>query len=523
MKRTEILDTTLRDGAQAEGISFSVEDKIKIARTLDDFGIDVIEVGFPGANPKDEEFCAKMKDVPLKHSVLCAFSSTVKFGEDPKLSPVIQRLVRAETPAVAVFGKASKNQARDIMGISPDENLEIIEKTVSYLHCLGKRVIFDAEHFYAAYREDEKYAVAVLECAKNAGADTLCLCDTKGDVLPLDAYHITGCIVSMLPDVRIGVHFHDDTGCASACSLLAAEAGASQIQGTFLGFGERCGNADLSVIIPTLHFKSGYTFPSDMKTLTKTAKKIAEICNVRIRNNKPYTGKSAFGHKAGMHIDGVKKAESSFEHISPAEVGNRRKFLLSEMSGRSTLLERVRLLVPGARPDSGELALALEALKEKEHYGYQYEAAEASLHLLLSRTLGLYKPHFNVLLYKTTDDFPSANGNLTSCATIQIEVDGKTETSASLGNGPVNALDLALRRALTVFYPSVEEMKLVDFKVRVIDASTTTAAKVRVLIETTDGKEVWTTVGVSYDIIEACFTALIDSFEYKLMNIEKNS
>lgn len=523
MNRIEILDTTLRDGAQAEGISFSVEDKIKITKVLDSFGVDIIEVGYPAANPKDEEFCKKIADIGLKHARLSAFSSTVKYGTEPEDCPLIQRLVEANTPVVTIFGKSSKQLAAEIMGLTPEQNLSIIDKTVRYLSRLGKEVIFDAEHFFTAFGEDEEYALTVLGTAIDAGASIICLCDTKGDVSPLFAYEAVKKTVSRYPEARVGVHFHDDTGCAVASSLLAAEAGATHIQGTFLGIGERCGNADLSVVIPNLAFKSGYCFDSDMRELTKTAKKIAEICNVRIRNNKPYTGKSAFSHKAGMHIDGVKKTSSSFEHISPEEVGNRRRFLLSEIAGRNTLLDRVRRLVPEAGRDSRELALAVEALKEKEHYGYQYESAEASLLLLLSRTLGYYEPHFNVLLYKTTDDFPAANGELTSSAMICIEVDGKTEMSASLGNGPVNALDLALRRALTVFYPEVGDMHLVDFKVRVIDASTTTAAKVRVLIETTDGTDSWTTVGVSFDIIEACFTALIDSFEYKLMNLQKNT
>ncbi|MBR4256813.1 MAG: citramalate synthase, partial [Clostridia bacterium] len=286
---------------------------------------------------------------------------------------------------------------------------------------------------------------------------------------------------------------------------------------TFLGIGERCGNADLSVIMPSLKFKLGYGFDCDMKDLKKTANAISEISNTRIRNNKPYIGKSAFYHKAGMHIDAVKKYPPSFEHIDPSLVGNERKFVLSEISGRNTLLDRVRQLVPDADKNSDELMRAVTVLKEKEMFGYHYEAAEASFTLLLRRALYKYEPHFNILLHKTTDDFPSANGELTSCSVVQIEVGGKTEIGSSLGNGPVNALDNALRRALSLFYPEVDKLKLLDFKVRVIDATTTTAAKVRVLIESTDGVDVWTTVGVSFDIIEACLQALQDSYEYKLL------
>ncbi|MBQ7700535.1 MAG: citramalate synthase [Clostridia bacterium] len=516
MKKIEILDTTLRDGAQSEGIAYSVQDKLKIAKILDGFCIDIIEAGFPGSNPKDEELFEQLKSVKLKHAKLAAFSSTVHAGEDPENSAAMKKLLAAETPVVVIFGKASSEQVREVLKISEEENLRMIKDTVSYLKGKGKQIIFDCEHFYSGAMTDKEYTYKVLDCASEAGADTLCLCDTTGAVLPSDAEKLTEEAVSKYK--RVAVHFHDDIGCAAANSLLAAEAGASQIQGTFLGIGERCGNADLSVIIPSLKFKLGYEFDCDMRFLKKTANAISEISNTRIRNNKPYIGKSAFYHKAGMHIDAVKKYPPSFEHIDPALVGNERKFVLSEISGRNTLLDRVRQLVPDADKDSEELLRAVAVLKEKELFGYHYEAAEASFSLLLRKALYKYEPHFNILLHKTTDDFPSANGELTSCSVVQIEVGGKTEMGSSLGNGPVNALDNALNRALSVFYPEVRDMKLLDFKVRVIDATTTTAAKVRVLMESTDGNDVWTTVGVSFDIIEACLQALQDSYEYKLLN-----
>ena len=523
MKKIEIFDTTLRDGAQSEGISYSVEDKIKIASILDGFCIDIIEAGYPASNPKDEELFRKLKNVKLKHSRLAAFSSTLHPGEEPEDSVSMRKLLDAGTPVVVVFGKASSEQVREVLKISGDENLAIIRKTVSYLKGAGREVIFDAEHFYRGALDDPGYTYKVLDCAAEAGADVLCLCDTTGATLPSDAEKLTREAVNRYGGKRIAVHFHDDIGCAAANSLLAAEAGASQIQGTFLGIGERCGNADLSVIMPSLKFKLGYDFGCDMSDLKKTANAVSEISNTRIRNNKPYIGKSAFYHKAGMHIDAVKKYPPSFEHIDPALVGNERKTVLSEISGRNTLLERVRRIVPDADKDSDELLRAVAVLKEKELFGYHYEAAEASFELLLRKALYKYKPHFNILLHKTTDDFPSANGELTSCSVVQIEVGGKTEMSSSLGNGPVNALDNALRRALSVFYPEVKNMKLLDFKVRVIDATTTTAAKVRVLMESTDGANVWTTVGVSCDIIEACLQALQDSYEYKLLNSFKNT
>ncbi len=516
IKTIEICDSTLRDGAQGEGISFSVSDKIKITKALDSFCIDYIEAGFPASNPKDAEYFEQMKHITLEYSKLCAFGSTVKYGQIPSEDKGLKALLDAGTPTVAVFGKSSARQAQDVLGIDAEQNLQIIYDTVKYLKDNGREVFFDAEHFYLGYIEDAAYAMKVLRTAREAGADLLCLCDTTGAFLPLDAKKVTEDVCGCFLGERIAVHFHDDIGCAVANSVLSAQVGASQIQGTFLGSGERCGNADLSVIIPNLKFKCGYEFRQDMRRLKTVANEIAELSNTRIRNNKPYIGKSAFNHKAGMHIDAMKKNSSSFEHIAPELVGNERKYLLSEMSGRGTLLEYVRNIVPSADKNSPELAAALEALKEKEYDGYHYEAAEASLILLLRKVLSKYTSHFNVLLYKTMDDFTNSDSGLNSGAMIVVEVDGKQETSASLGNGPVNALDLALRRALSVFYPQVADMCLVDFKVRVIDAGSTTAAKVRVLIETTDGVETWTTVGVSCNIIEACFTALVDSFEYKL-------
>ncbi len=518
MKKIEIYDSTLRDGAQGQGVSFSLSDKIRIVKTLDDFGIDYIEAGFPASNPKDAEFFREMKSEKLSHAKLCAFGRTLKYGVKPEEDPALEALVSSGAPVLCIFGKTSVLHIRQVLGITEDENLELIRKTVGYLKQFAREVVFDAEHFYAGYSENKEYALKVLSSAKEAGADVLCLCDTNGETMPYEAYEITKAVCDEFKDTRISVHFHNDTGCAVANSVLSATAGASQIQGTFLGFGERCGNADLSVIMPNLKFKYGYEFPCDMRKLKKTAVKISEISNIGIRSNKPYIGKNAFHHKAGMHIDAVKKHSPSFEHIDPALVGNERQFLLSEISGRNTLLERVREIIPSAEKDSPELSMALEALKDKEFFGYHYEAAEASLHLLLKKTLCKYTPHFEVLLYKTTDDYPSGTGGMTSGAMIQIKVGDKTEVSASLGNGPVNALDTALRRALCVFYPQVSDMKLADFKVRVIDSGTSTAAKVRVLIESTDGVENWTTVGVSHDIIEACFTALVDSFEYKLSN-----
>ncbi len=516
----EIFDSTLRDGAQGEGISYSVQDKLHILRALDEFGMDYIEAGNPASNPKDAEFFEKARRESLQTAKLVAFGSTRRRNLSAEEDGGLSSLLSAETPTVAIFGKAHLLHAQKVLGVDASENLDIVATTVAFLRERTDEIIFDAEHFFDGYAYDASHALAVLAAAFDAGADAVTLCDTNGGALPDTIASVTAAVKAKFPNKRIGIHTHDDAGLAVANALMAISAGASIVQGTFNGMGERCGNCDLSIIIPNLTLKCnmqcGKNSPVKMNTLMETARRISDIGNNTIRHTKPYTGKSAFAHKGGMHIDANEKLPGCYEHIDPALVGNKRRLLLSEMSGRSTIVEKARSIMPTLSRTSPETALITERLKELEHEGYQFEAADASFELLTRKLAMNYRPHFNVVLYKSTDDFPSTDGKLQASAMIQIEVDGKTEMAASLGNGPVNALDAALKRALSVFYPVLSDVTLTDFKVRVIESNSTTAAKVRVLIESTDSHRVWTTVGVSSDIIEASFEALCDAMEYKL-------
>lgn len=515
-RKIEILDSTLRDGAQGEGISFSVSDKLNIVKALDAFGVDYIEAGNPGSNPKDMEFFQRASQIKLKHAKLCAFGSTCRHGVLPKDDKNVQALLAANTDTLVIFGKSWDLHVEKILNITLTENLKIVADTITYLKSLGKYVIFDAEHFFDGYKSNPEYAMEVLEHALKGGADVLALCDTNGGSMPEEVERLTSLVVKRFPNAKISIHCHNDSGCAVANSMISVAAGTTLVQGTFTGIGERCGNADLSVILPNLKIKMGYDCSGDLTKLYATTRSIADISNTQIDNNKPYIGRSAFAHKGGMHIDGVLKLNSSFEHINPEEVGNKRKFLMSEVAGRSTLVAKTAQIFPNLTKDSPEIALILEKLKEMEHYGYHFEAADASFELLVKRVLGIYKPHFKLVLYKTMGEFPVPEGGMPASATIKVEVDGKEEITAVMGNGPVNALDLALRKSLTVFYPSIKDIQLADYKVRVLEENSTTAAKVRVLIETSDKKRSWTTIGVSNDIIEASLIALVDSIEYKL-------
>lgn len=522
MKKIEIFDSTLRDGAQSEGISYSVQDKLNIVKTLDEFGVHYIEAGNPGSNPKDIEFFEKVKAIELKTAILCAFGSTrrknVKVYEDEN----IKSLLKADTKAVAIFGKTWELHIKKILKVSLEENLDLISDTISYLKEKGKEVIFDAEHFFDGYKANPSYALKVLERAKEAGADVLSLCDTNGGMLPNEAYKITKVVADKFPNMRIAIHCHNDTDCAVANSIMAIEAGASQVQGTFIGVGERCGNADLSVLIPNIQLKMNYEcVQNDLSSLTDTVIKLYEISNLIPPNYKPYTGSSAFAHKGGMHIDGVDKCSSSFEHIAPSLVGNKRRYLMSEMSGRATVISKLSNIAPEVSKDSKEAKQILAKLKEMEHEGYQFESADASFELLVLNALGRFKPHFKLQMYKTSGEHPAPDGEMSAFALTKIEVDGKTETAASMGNGPVNALDAALRKALSIFYPALNNVSLTDYKVRVLSGDQATGSKVRVLIENTDGKKVWTTVGVSTDIIEASWFALADAIEYYLYYKER--
>ena len=515
-RRVEILDSTLRDGAQGEGISFSVQDKLHIVRLLDQFGVSYIEAGNPSSNPKEQDFFKKVREIPLQHARLCAFGSTHRPRIPAAQDEGLRCLVRAQTPVVSVFGKAWDFHVHHVLGVSLSENLDLVAGTIRFLKEQGREVIFDAEHAFDGYRSNAAYTIEVLRAAAAGGADCITLCDTNGGTLPDAVREIFAAVRKAFPAMRLAIHAHDDIGCAVASSMAAVFAGANQVQGTMIGYGERCGNTDLGTLIPNLQLKCGIPCDGRLEELVSISASIAEISNVRLRNNKPYVGKSAFAHKGGMHIDGVEKDASTFEHIQPELVGNQRRFLMSEVSGRTNILAKVRRFDGTLSKNSPEISEITQKVKEMEHEGYQYEGADASFELLVRRILKKEKPRFRVLLYKTVDDFPAQGGVYNACATIQIEVDGRTEITAALGNGPVNALDIAMRKALCVFYPRLQSMHLTDFKVRVIEANSTTAANVRVLIESTDGRTSWTTVGVSFDVIDASFQALSDSFEYYL-------
>ncbi|MGI6005523.1 MAG: citramalate synthase [Christensenellales bacterium] len=517
MRQLEILDTTLRDGAQAENVSFSVPDKLEIVKTLDEFGIQYIEAGNPGSNPKDMEFFEQASKLQLKNARLVAFGSTRRVDKTVREDQNVVSLLAADTPVISLFGKSWDLHVTEILKAAPEENLQCVQDTVRFFKDEGKEVIFDAEHFFDGCLANEAYAMAVLEAACRGGADVLCLCDTNGGVGPIQIWEMTKEVCRRFPKQRIGIHCHNDIGCAVANSLLAVDAGAVHIQGTMNGIGERCGNADLSAIMPTLQLKSGLRCISgDMEKLSLTAVKIAEIANTSLPSGKPYVGKSAFAHKGGMHIDGVDKLSRSFEHISPELVGNKRRFLLSEVSGKKAVLLKIKGIAPEMTKESPEITQILERLKQLEYEGYQFEAADASFELMVKKVLGRFKPHFSLSMYKTSGEFPRPDGEMTSNAMIKIQVGDHQEVTAAMGNGPVHALDQALRKALCVFYPALLDVHLIDYKVRVLETGMATGSRVRVLIESTDGQRRWTTVGASTDIIRASFEALVDSLEYKL-------
>ena len=524
--KVEILDSTLRDGAQGEGISFSVQDKIHICQALDELGIGLIEAGNPGSNPKDMEFFQEMKKIQLKTSKLAAFGSTrrkdIKCAEDVNL----QSLIAAGTEWVVIFGKSWTFQVTDIIKTTLEENLAMIRDTCAFLKEQGKRVVYDAEHFFTGFQDDPEYALKSLEAAVEGGAETLSLCETKGGCMLKDCEKAVRAAVERIGGrAVIGIHTHNDCGLAVANSLIAVEAGVRHVQGTFLGFGERTGNANLSCIIPDLQLKLGYKCIEDdkMKNLTSIAKRVAEITNIALDPQLPFVGGAAFSHKAGMHIDAVLKNPEAYEHISPDSVGNERVFLMSEVAGRSTIIEKIQKIDPSITKSSPQVAELVAKMKELEFEGYQFEGADGSFELLARKVIGRYKPFFTLHYYQTNGVNPRPEEGVCACAQIKVEVEGEIEVTAGEGDGPVNALDIALRKALSRFYPAVNQIRLTDYKVRVLDGKSATAAKVRVLIESSDGKSTWTTVGVSCDVMEASWLALCDSFEYKLINdIEKH-
>ena len=525
VKTVDILDSTLRDGAQGEGISFSIQDKINICRTLDDLGVTYIEAGNPGSNPKDMEFFQQMKKLRLQHAVLCAFGSTRRKGIRCAEDVNLQSLLSAETETVVVFGKSWDFQVTEILHATLEENLAMIQETVAFLRENGRTVIYDAEHFFTGYQANPDYTMKTLQAAVDGGANVICLCETKGGCLLHECQNATSAVVQKFGDrVTVGIHTHDDSGLAVANSLIAVESGARHVQGTLLGFGERTGNANLAVIIADLQLKMKYScIPDDkMAQLTPAVKKIGEISNINVNPGMPFVGAHAFAHKAGMHIDAVLKNPSAYEHVAPESVGNSRVFLMSEVAGRSMIIEKIRKFDPAITKDSPVVGEIIKRVKELEFEGYQFEGADGSFELLVRKIIGKYQPLFTLHYYQTNGVNPRPEEGVNACAQIKVEVDGQIEVTAGEGDGPVNALDIALRKALEHFYPAVSQIRLIDYKVRVLDGKSATASRVRVLIESSDGQNTWTTIGVSADVMEASFKALVDSFEYKLIkDVEK--
>ncbi|MDR3215811.1 MAG: citramalate synthase [Clostridiaceae bacterium] len=518
IQKIELYDTTLRDGAGAEGISFSAADKLAILQILSELGIDMIEGGIPSSNPKDAEFFIKAAATGYG-TRLTAFSSTKKYGSAPENDSSLSGLLDAKTETVCIFGKCGAEHARAVLNISGEENLSIIGDSVRFLKAHGKSVIFDAEHFFDAFRIDKKYALAALKAAAVQGAERLVLCDTNGGSFPEDIARATAAAVKAFPDKIIGIHCHDDTGLAVANSIAAVQAGARHVQGTLIGFGERCGNANLAVIAANLQLKLGFALNIKLTALTWSARRIAEIANIPLAGDMPYVGRAAFSHKAGMHSDGVLKSPFSFEHVPPETVGNDRRILLSEISGRAAVAEKLNALLPGIKKDSPVAAAVLAAVKTAENAGYQFEGAEASF-LLLAASVAENRER--VIRVVAADVDTDLNERM-SRAKLVLEARGAAAAGSADGNGPVNALDTALRSALGGIVPEINSVSLTDYKVRVIDSGSATAAFVRVLITSSDGDDTWSTIGVSTDIIEASKIALLDSFEYFLLQTERKN
>ncbi|MFV2040599.1 MAG: citramalate synthase [Candidatus Hydrothermarchaeales archaeon] len=518
----KLYDTTLRDGTQSERISFSVEDKLKIAVKLDELGIHYIEGGWPGSNPKDAEFFEQAKKLNLK-ARLVPFGSTRRAGVSPEKDLNLKALIDAQTDVVCIFGKSWGLHVTDALKTTFTENLAMIEDSVRFLKNAGKEVVYDAEHFFDAYKDNPVYALQTLAAAQSGGADVIVLCDTNGGTLPGELEKIITTVKSSVK-VPLGIHAHNDSETAVANTLAAVKLGASHVQGTVNGYGERCGNASLCSIIPNLKLKLGLDCVTDeqLMRLTEVSRYVTEIANITPTPSLPYVGVSAFAHKGGIHVDAVTKNPRTYEHIEPELVGNTQRVLISELSGRANVVSKARDFGFAIEKDTPEAKKILAKLKEKESAGYQYEGAEASFELLIRDTLNGTRKFFDLEGFRVIIERQS-DGRMLAEATVRVKVRGEELFMASEGDGPVNALDTALRKALYKFYPSLQDMHLKDYKVRVLDESRGTAAKVRVLVESGDLSGSWGTVGVSENIIEASFEALVDSIVYKLLKEEANN
>lgn len=519
MNKIEILDTTLRDGAQGEGIVFSLRDKLAVTEALDELGVAWIEAGNPGSNPKDLEFFRQAASLKLKNAKLCAFGSTRKKGIKSQDDPLLRSLLDAKTEGIVIFGKSWDLHVNEVLQVTPEENLTMISETIAYLKKEGRAVIYDAEHFFDGFAANKDYALSTVKAAVEAGADRVVLCDTNGGSFPDAVAAAVKEVVSAFPNAAIGIHAHNDCGLALANSLAAVNAGCTHVQGTLVGFGERCGNTALAALIPSLELKMGLRCmpQGNMARIGELTRRVAEIANVIISDDMPYIGAHAFSHKGGMHADGVLKNERSFEHVNPVLIGNQRHLLMSEVGGRSAIVERVKKIDSSINKEHPVIVSLAEKLKKLEAEGWAYEGADASFEILIRRELGLYKPFFNIEAYRVLSEHPAADNIACSHAWVKVLVGDRYEIAAAEGVGPVGALDAALRRALSLFFPVLEKVRLEDYKVRVIDGKEATDARVRVLIESTDGQRSWNTVGVSADIIDASRAALVDSIEYMLI------
>lgn len=523
MQKVYIFDSALRDGAQAKGIAYSLEDKLNILKLLDDAGMDYIEAGNPASNPKERAFFEKASMIKLKNAKLTAFGSTRRKNAHPEDDMGVQALLSANTPVVAIFGKTWDLHVTEVLCTTLEENLNMVRDTIAYFKSKGKEVVFDAEHFFDGYKANKEYALKVLKAASAGGADVVVLCDTNGGTMVSEVEEAVTASLEVV-DVCLGIHCHNDAELAVANSLAAVRCGARHVQGTFLGYGERCGNARLTSIIPNLQLKMGYSCIAEeqLSSLFNNARKASEITNMVFDEKLPYVGSDAFAHKGGMHIDGLRKAAGSFEHIEPDIVGNSREFLLSEVAGKSAMAIKLKKQFPSVANDQNKVRELMSKIKKMENEGYSFEGAEGSFELFVMKELKEHKPTFELLHYRISDE-PEQGNAFKSYAVVKVKVGGVEKMTAAEGNGPVNALDKAIKEALNEFFPTLGDVILTDYKVRVLNSRAATAANVRVIIESSDGEHSWTTLGVSSDVIEASLLALIDSIDYKLLNIDKEN
>lgn len=512
-KRVTLYDTTLRDGTQGTGISFSVQDKIRVAEKLDGFGIDYIEGGWPGSNPRDVAFFEEAAKREWKHAKIAAFGSTRRRGVAVEEDAQVRLLVDAHTPVVTIVGKTWPLHVTEVLGVTLEENLEMIADTVRYLKSVGREVLYDAEHFFDSFAEDREYSLATVRAAHEAGADLVVLCETNGGRLPDEVAEITAAVIADL-GCPVGIHTHNDGGVGVANALAAIKVGACQVQGTINGYGERVGNCNLTTIIPNLQLKMGFDAVPDLSRLREVSNFVDEVANVPHDIRAPYIGAAAFTHKGGLHVHAVQKLARTYEHVEPHLVGNRQSIVISDLSGQSNILAKAKELGFQLEKGAPEVAKMLKEIKRLENVGYEFEAADGSFDLLVRRMLGVYKPLFELKEFHCT--FRQSNvGSCNTCeATVKLLVDGTSEYTVAEGDGPVSALDIALRKALRPFYTWIDEIALTDYKVRIVDGKDGTAAVTRVLIESSNGSTGWGTVGVSCNIIEASWQALADSFEF---------